>query len=48
MQEAADKYKFINENEYIRYDLLELQEMLVKGGYIQPEELDNVSSLIHE
>lgn len=38
MQEAIDKHAFLQENEYIKYDLLELQEMLVKGGYLEPEE----------
>lgn len=38
MLEAADKHSFIKENEYIKYDLLELQEMLVKGGYLEPAE----------
>lgn len=38
MQEAVDKHSFLQENDYIRYDLLELQEMLVKGGYLEPEE----------
>lgn len=38
MLEAADKYQFIQENKYILYDLLELQEMLVKGGYLNPDE----------
>ena len=39
MQSAADKHEFLTENPYIKYDLLELQEMLVKGGYIEPDEL---------
>jgi len=38
MHETLDKHAFLQENEYIRYDLLELQEMLVKGGYLDPEE----------
>jgi len=38
MQEAIDKHSFLKENDYIRYDLLELQEMLVKGGYMDPDE----------
>lgn len=38
MQEAMDKHSFLQENEYIRYDVLELQEMLVKGGYLDPDE----------
>lgn len=36
--EASDKHAFIQENEYLRYDVLELQEMLVKAGYLGPEE----------
>ena len=38
MTEAADKHGFLQENQYIKYDLLELQELLVKGGYLEPEE----------
>lgn len=38
MAEAADKHKFLQENQYIKYDLLELEELLVKGGYLEPEE----------
>lgn len=38
MSEAADKHTFLQENQYIKYDLLELQELLVKGGYLEPEE----------
>lgn len=38
MLEVADKNLFIRENDYIKYDLLELQERLVKGGYLNPEE----------
>jgi hypothetical protein len=45
MQEAADKHAFLQENQYIKFDLLELQELLVKGGYIQPEELASPTSI---
>lgn len=38
MLEAQDKHAFLKDNEYIKYDLLELQEMLVKGGFLDPEE----------
>ena len=38
MKDAADKHTFLTDNQYIRYDMLELQELLVKGGYIEPEE----------
>lgn len=39
--EASDKYAFLQENDYIRYDMLELQERLVRGGYIDHEEALN-------
>ncbi len=48
MQEAADKHAFLEENEYIKYDLLELQELLVKGGYISPQELASQESISNE
>lgn len=38
MLEATDKHQFIQENKYILYDLLELQEKLVKTGYLEPSE----------
>lgn len=38
MQEASDKHQFLVDNPYIKYDLLELQEMLVNTGYIEPTE----------
>ena len=38
MNEATDKHAFLQENNYIRYDILELQELLVKGGYMEPSE----------
>lgn len=38
MSEATDKHAFLMENEYIKYDLLELEELLVKGGYLDPQE----------
>lgn len=38
MTEATDKHSFLQENQYIKYDLLELQELLVKGGYLEPDE----------
>ncbi len=44
MQEALDKHAFLQENEYIRYDVLELQEMLVKGGYLDPDEANKALS----
>lgn len=39
MQQAADKHEFLVANQYIKYDLLELQEMLVLGGYLDPTEV---------
>lgn len=44
MSEATDKHSFLQDNEYIKYDLLELQELLVKGGYIDPEEANSFLS----
>lgn len=38
MQDASDKYAFLVDNPYIKYDLLELQEMLVNAGYIDHNE----------
>ena len=45
MSEAADKHKFLQDNQYIKYDLLELEELLVKGGYLEPEE---TSAILNE
>jgi hypothetical protein len=28
----------LRQNKYLRYDMLELQELLVKGGFINPDE----------
>jgi hypothetical protein len=28
----------LKENKYLYYDMLELQELLVKGGYLDPDE----------
>jgi hypothetical protein len=48
MSEAHDKHAFLQENEYIKYDLLELQELLVKAGYVDPNEAAAVSALAAE
>lgn len=48
MSEATDKHTFLQENQYIKYDLLELQELLVKGGYLDPEEATAVMALSKE
>ena len=39
MKTAVDQHKFLKENKYIYLDLLELQEMLIKAGFLQPEEI---------
>lgn len=44
MSEAADKHAFLQENQYIKYDLLELQELLVKGGFVEPDEATAILS----
>ena len=44
IQEAADKHKFLEENKFVRLELLELQEKLVKAGYLEPEETQKISS----
>ena len=33
----------MEENKFILYDMLELQELLVRAGYIDPEEAENFS-----
>ena len=38
LKEAHDKHAFLQDNKYINLDLLELQELLIKAGYLQPEE----------
>ena len=38
MQAAQNKHEFLAENKYLTFDMLELQEMLVKGGYLDPHE----------
>lgn len=42
--EASDKHAFMKENKYIHYDLLELQNMLVIGGYLTPEEAEQMTA----
>ena len=44
LQEAGDKHAFMEENRFIRYEMLELQELLVRAGYIDPEEAEKFSS----
>lgn len=38
--EAQDKHRFIEDNKYVVYDMLELQELLVKAGYLGHDEQD--------
>lgn len=38
LKAAHDEHTFLQENKYVHYDLLELQEMLIKAGYLHPEE----------
>lgn len=38
LKKAQDKHAFLQQNKYLRYDMLELQELLVKGGFLEPEE----------
>ena len=45
MMEATDKHAFLQENKYIYYDLQELQELMVKAGYLNPEEADQLNSV---
>lgn len=44
LQEAQDKHTFLQENKHIHYDMLELQELLVRGGFLEPQEADKMSS----
>ena len=44
LQEAKDKHQFLEENRFVRYEMLELQELLVRAGYIDPEEAEKFSS----
>lgn len=49
LQAAANKHEFLQQNKYITYDLLELQELLVKGGYLSPTEaLDGTQESVEE
>lgn len=40
--ETKDKHTFLAENKYVYYELLQLQELLVKGGYLTPEEAQKI------
>lgn len=44
LTQAKDKHQFMEENKFIHYDLLELQELMVKAGYINPEEAEKFSA----
>lgn len=36
---AHDEHTFLQENKYVHYELKELQEMLIKAGYLHPDEI---------
>ena len=38
IQMAKAEHEFLQDNEYLAYDFLELEELLIKGGYITAEE----------
>lgn len=44
LSEAHDKHQFLAENKSIHYDMLELQELLVRAGYVEPEEAEKFSA----
>ena len=44
--EAHDKNKFMEENRFIRLELLELQDQLVSAGYLDPDEAEKAISNI--
>jgi len=44
LMEAQDKHAFMKENKYIYFDLLELQSLLVQGGYLNPEEAEQFNA----
>jgi hypothetical protein len=39
LDEALASHEFLEENNYLKFGLLELQELLVKGGYLHPDEV---------
>jgi hypothetical protein len=39
LREAHDQHAFLQEHKYIHLDMMELQEMLIKAGYLQPDEV---------
>lgn len=38
LKKAHDEHEFLQENPYVNLDLMELQEMLIKAGYLSPDE----------
>lgn len=38
MKQAHDRNDFLQQNDYIKLEMLELQELLIKAGYLTPEE----------
>ena len=44
LMNANNQHEFLQEHPYIKYDLLELQELMLEAGYIMPNE-DPVKAL---
>ena len=38
LKNTHDEHEFLQDHKYIHLDLLELQELLIKAGYLQPDE----------
>jgi hypothetical protein len=38
MLKAVDKHSFLLRNQNIKYELLEIEEMLIKAGFIEPQD----------
>ena len=38
LKDAHDQHSFLSEHKYIHLELLELQELLIKAGYLHPDE----------
>jgi hypothetical protein len=38
VQQATYEHDFLQEDEYLKFDFLELESLLVKGGYVTAEE----------
>ena len=46
LQEAHDEHEFLQENKYVHFDLMELQELLIKAGYMQPDEKESNEKMV--